>query len=437
MKKIPYLLFALLLVCFSCKKDKKQVPPNDTSVGLHVVITAGNSQKDTVGNPLKDSVTVKVINNNVPVSGYIVQFKRSGCEDQTITEKTTNSTGLASFAWYLSGETGPQSLKVILLDNNRNAKDSVSAAATGIAASHGWHRGGCLQNFPVNDVAALSSGRVLASVNSTGYPYYSDDNAVSWHPLKTFSNTYFISKIMSASTGTYIATQNDGVFFSSDNGQTWANITTGIPDVRNFADLAYTPMGNLIFSGSGGLFLSTDNGQTWNEYDFGLPMGQSTYPCEQTNGDLYIIGSDAQVYQLPLHKSQWVNIGSNDNFLLSSVESLYIDSKGNMFIGTPHNAPDALAYIYESVDNGQSWSQVFTQQALVSSSYPNISNISQYNGVYYFSFAGLGVYQTSDFVNYNNTTYQLGNIGLLTYTVSKNATFVLGSPGFGVYYKVP
>jgi len=196
-------------------------------------------------------------------------------------------------------------------------------------------------------------------------------------------------------------------------------------------------MGNLIFSGSGGVFLSTDNGQSWNEYDFGLPAGQSSYPCEQTNGDLYIIGSDASLYQLPVHKSQWVNIGANDQYLLSSVESIYIDSRGNMFIGTPHNAPDATAHLYESADNGGSWSQVFTQQTIGNSSYPNISNISQYNGVYYFSISGLGVYQTSDFVNYNNTSYQLGNIGLLTYTVSKNSTFVLGSPGFGVYYKVP
>ena len=241
---------------------------------------------------------------------------------------------------------------------------------------------------------------------------------------------------MQASTGTYIATQNDGVFFSNDNGQTWSNITGGIPDVRNFADLAYTAKGNLIFSGTGGVYLSTDNGQSWNEYDFGLPTGQSTYPCEQTNGDLYIIGSDASLYYLPIHKSQWVNIGANAQYLLSSVESMYIDSKGAMFIGTPHNAPDATAYLYESVDQAQSWSTVFSQMH-ESSSYPNISDITQYNGVYYFSFAGIGVYQTSNFSSYTNTTYQFGNLGLLNFTVSKNSTFVLGSPGFGVYYKVP
>jgi photosystem II stability/assembly factor-like uncharacterized protein len=195
-------------------------------------------------------------------------------------------------------------------------------------------------------------------------------------------------------------------------------------------------MGNLIFSGSGGVFLSTDNGQSWNEYDFGLPPGQSTYPCEQTNGDLYIIGSDASLYQLPVHKSQWVNIGAHATYLLSSVESMFIDEKGQMFIGTPHNAPDGIANLYESVDGGQSWAPAFSETH-IGSSYPNITDISKINGVYYFSYAGLGIFQTSDFVNYNNVTSQFGNRGLLTYTVSKNSTFVLGSPGFGVYYKVP
>jgi len=241
---------------------------------------------------------------------------------------------------------------------------------------------------------------------------------------------------MSASTGTYIATQNNGVFFSGDNGQTWTNITGGIPDVRNFADMAYTPMGNLIFSGSSGVFLSTDNGQTWNEYDFGLPTGQSLCPSEQLNGDLYIIGSDASLYYLPIHKSQWVNIGANDQYLLSSVESLYIDAKGNMFIGAPYDSPGGTGFLYESIDNGQSWSQVFSQ-GNIGSSFPNITNISQINGTYYFSFAGIGVYQTNNFSNYSSTTAQFGNLGLLSYTVNKNSIFVLGSPGFGVYYKVP
>jgi len=436
MKKFFFLVPALLLFFFGCKKDKKD--PINLPAGLQIQVIKGNNQADTTGNQLKDSVTVKVTNSGSPVTGYIVQFKRSGCQDQTITEATTSSTGQASFSWYLSGQTGAQSLSIILLDNNRNKVDSASAAATGITPASGWHRGGCLQNFPVNNVTALSSGRILASVNATNYPFYSDDNAMSWHPLTTFSNTHFISKIISTSAGTFLATQNEGIFLSGDNGQTWTNISSGIWNVQAFSDMNYTANGDLIVTNSSGLFVSSDGGQSWNENDFGLPTGSSTYPVELPNGNLFVIGSDNSVYMLPVHTGNWQNVGANGNYILSNVESLFVDDKGNMFAGAPHDAPGGTANLYESADGGTSWSPVFTQSHFSSAaSYSNIDNISKINGIYYFAYAGIGLYQTSDFSTYSTTTLQLGNIGVLTYAVSKSSTLVVGSPGFGIYYKVP
>ncbi|MGZ4000848.1 MAG: WD40/YVTN/BNR-like repeat-containing protein [Mucilaginibacter sp.] len=436
MKKLFYLVPLLAAFFSGCKKDKRNII--DPPAGRYTQVIKGNAQTDTVGNQLKDSIIVKVTSDGSPMAGYILQFKRSGCQDQTITEATTSSSGQASFSWYLSGQTGEQKLSIILLDNNHNKIDSTAAVAIGIAPARGWHRGGCLQNFPVNHVAALSSGRILASVNATNYPYYSDDNALSWHPLTTFPNTHFISKIIPTSAGTFLATQNDGIFLSGDNGQTWTNISSGIWNVQDFSDMNYTAKGNLIVTNSSGLFLSSDNGQSWNEDDFGLPAGSATYPVELPNGNILVIGSDNSVYMLPLHRSTWQNIGASGNYTSANVESLYADDKGNIFIGTPHDAPDGTANIYESVDGGQSWSRVFTQTKLSNlASYPNIDNIGKINGIYYFAYAGIGLYQTSNFVTYDTTTYQLGNIGLLSYTVSKSSTLVIGSPGFGIYYKVP
>ncbi|MBS1531960.1 MAG: hypothetical protein JSU01_16795 [Bacteroidetes bacterium] len=436
MKKLFYLVPVLTLFIFSCKKDTRQ-PINPPSGGLYLKIVKGSNQTDTIGNQLKDSIVIKATNNGSALTGYTVQFKRSGCQDLVTSEATVNATGQASYAWYLSGETGAQSLKVILLDNTGAKIDSVSVAATGLAPAGGWHRGGCLQNFPVNNVTALSSGRILASVNRTAYPYYSDDNAKSWHPLTAFGNTHFVNKILSTAAGIFVATQNDGIFLSADNGQSWSSTANGIWSV-NFSDMAYTASGNLIVTNSNGLFISTDKGQSWNENDFGLPMGPATYPVELPNGNLFVIGSDNSVYMLPLHTSTWQNIGANGNYILSNVESLFVDNKGNLFAGTPHDAPDGTAYIYESIDGGTSWSPVFTQSLISTlTSYPNIDNISQVKGVYYFSYAGIGVYQTSNFTSFSQVTSQLGNIGLPTYTIGQNSVFVLGSPGFGVYYRIP
>ena len=436
MKKLLYLITALTLFIFSCKKNKKgPVYPPETSLYMQVI--RGSGQADTIGNRLPDSIVIKAIKNGSALSGYKVEFKRSGCQEQ-ITSATVSASGQVSYAWYLSGEIGTQSLKIVLLDNSNARIDSMTVTASGIAPSSGWHRGGCLQNFPVNNVTALSSGRILASVNSKNYPFYSDDNAESWHPLSSFGSSYFVSKILSTSAGTILATQNDGIFLSDDNGQTWANISGGIWNVQEFSDVTYTASGKLIFTDSSGLFISTDKGQSWTEDDFGLPAGSATYPVELPNGNLFVIGSDNSVYMLQLHASTWESIGANGNYILSNVESLFVDNNGHIFTGTPHNAPDGMAYIYESVDGGSSWSPVFSQNLInPTSSYPNIDHMSQINGTYYFSYAGIGVYQTSNFNNFSQVTQQLGNIGLPTYTVGQNGIFILGSPGFGVYYRIP
>lgn len=435
MKKLFYLVPVLAAFFFGCKKDKKG--PVNPSGSLYLQVTHGNNQTDTIGNRLKDSIIIKASKNGSALTGYIVQFKRSGCQELVTTEAAVSSAGQASYAWYLSGQTGTQSLKIILLDNSRNKVDSLTVNATGVAPSSGWHRGGCLQNFPVNHVAALSSGRILASVNEINYPYYSDDDALSWHPLTTFPNTHFISKIISTSAGTFLATQNEGIFLSGDNGQSWTNVSSGIWNVQEFSDMNYTANGDLIVTNASGLFISSDNGQNWSEDDFGLPAGSATYPVELPNGSLLVIGSDNSVYMLPVHTGNWQNIGDFGNYILSNVESLYVDDKGALFAGTPHNAPDGVARIYESADGGQSWSPVFMQSTLSGLSYPNIDNISKINGVYYFAYAGIGLYETSNFDTYNTTTYQLGNIGVLSYTVSKRSTLVIGSAGFGIYYKTP
>lgn len=434
MKKHFYLVILSFLVFFGCRKEALKNNNNvDIQNGLHVTLVNGNYQTDTIGNGLKDSIIVKVTNNGAPVAGYTVQFTRSGCQDMTPVQATSGANGQASFAWYLSGDVGNQSLKAVLLDAYLDHRDSVNVSAIGIVPSHGWHRGGCLQNFPVNKVTALASGRILASVNTTGFPYYSDDNAVSWHPLKTFPNTYFITKIMTSGSDTFLATLNDGIYHSTDNGQTWTLISGGIVDVLNFSDMTYTRSGKLIFANDYGVFESDDKGQTWNENDAGLPSGSCTYPVEQTNGDMYIIGSDASVYKLAVHTGGWVNIGPTSSYLLSSAESLYIDATGNMFMSGPHDAPSNTGYIYESVDNGLSWSPVFSQQN-ANSTYADIDHISQLGSYYYFSFAGLGIFRTSDFSQYTDMTLQFGNIGVVNYTVAANSSFVIGTTGYGVYY---
>ena len=437
MKKLLYSLLTLTIFWAGCKKDGNQNPP-DSNPGLKIEIVSGNNQRDTIGKLLKDSIIIKVTDNGAAAANYTLQYQRSGCEDISIAQRTTSSSGSANYSWYLSGETGKQTLKIIVLDNNGNKKDSISAVATGIAASHGWHSSGCVQNFPVNSFSKLSSGRLFASLNGNNYLYYSDNNAASWLPLKGFTNNYFITKLLASGTSNevFVATQTSGFFYSPDAGKTWYNRTAGIEDPTGFADMTYTKKGRLIYCVNSGVYISEDKGLTWTQADLDLPSGQSFSPCEQTNGDLYIIGPDHELYKSTNEGSSWNNQGSSvGNYILASVESLYIDSSGNIFVAIPHDGAGTNGEIYESSDKGLTWKRVFSKPGN-SSSYTNIEQISKYSSNYYFSFAGKGVYKTADFTTFSNITTRYASYGLLSYTVAANSSFVIGSPGFGVFYYV-
>lgn len=435
MKKISFLLVALVSFYYGCKKDNHPKPSQPNSA-YQITLVQGNNQVDTIGNMLRDSIKVKVTQNGAPLKNYTVEFIRSNCDDIITTEAKTSASGQASFAWYLSGTTGGQSLKVILLANG-DKQDSITVKATGLTATKGWHRAGCVQNFEISGVAVLSSGRLLASVNANTYPYYSDDNAISWHPLMSFTNSHFVDKIVAGGPNEiFVATDDEGLFYSNDNGNTWSNISAGIDNATGFADFAYTRSGKLIYTDNSGVYISPDKGATWNDASSGLPFGQSYNPCEELNGDLYIIGSDGELYKSTNNGGLWVNLGSSKgNILLASVESLYIDANGDMYLSNPHNGPGTKGGIFKSTNQGATFTNVFLQQE-VGNSYPNITNMSKIASNYYFSFAGRGVYQTTDFKNYANLTQPYASYGLLSYTLAKNSYFVIGSPGFGIFYYV-
>ncbi|MBS1527248.1 MAG: hypothetical protein JST19_16465 [Bacteroidetes bacterium] len=435
MKKLLYPVVVLMLLCFGCHKDKKIIPGGGGNADLQIQVVQGNNQKDTIGNLLHDSIVVKILSNGAPANNYTVQFKRSGCEDIQVTPKNTSINGQATFGWYLSGQVGAQLLNIVATDADGINKDSVTVLATGLQPGKGWHRSGCVQNFPVNDVTELGSGRLLCSLNGNNYPYYSDDNAQSWHPLKAFSNNYFIAKIVPGQQDDiFLATLNDGIFYSNDNGQTWQNRSNGINDPSGLSDIAFTKTGMLVCSNNSGVYTSPDKGQNWTENDYGLPIGQSSYPCQTTNGDLYIVGADNELYKLANGATKWVNLGSSaGNVLLSNVESVFVDNNDNIFIGTPHDGIGATGVIYRSSDGGATWAPVFSATS-INNSYPNITQMSKTGSTYYFSFSGRGIYQTNTFSNFINVTTRFAAYGSLSYTVAPNSSLVLGSPGYGVFY---
>jgi len=71
---------------------------------------------------------------------------------------------------------------------------------------------------------------------------------------------------IAASAGAILAGTTDGIWRSSDNGNSWQEANTGlaIRHVRWMAGLAYEPMTFLVGTEPAGIFVSRDGGKTWS-----------------------------------------------------------------------------------------------------------------------------------------------------------------------------
>lgn len=431
-------VIAIIISLCSCHKDKdSNTVDNKPKSGYKIEIIKGNNQTDTIGNLLKDSVAVRVTKDGKPLKNVYIRYETLGCDINSALEIPIYYTETnAYYKWRLNGTVGKQALKVILLDSVKSKKDSIEINATAIMPTHGWYRSSCSPVYgPIpNDFCRLSSGRLLAAFNSFDYPYYSDDNAITWHPIKTFpspSSGITIEKLIaSASDEVFAATQNNGLYYSKDGGQTWVAKNIGITDPRYFVDMNYTKSGRLIYTTYfGGVYISNDKGSSWQSVMTGLSnYDRFYYPSEQLNGDLVIINDGGAMYKSTNGGIQWTPVRLDFTY---DVQSLFIDDNGDMYIGAANNS----AELYRSNNNGVSWSKLYTAPPLPGV-YREIQKMSKQNGVYYFYTYGNGLISTSNFNTFNNITPTYTEQSRC-YIVSKNSNLIVGTQFNGIYYNLP
>ncbi len=111
-------------------------------------------------------------------------------------------------------------------------------------------------------------GTNLYAGSAYGGIFSSNDNGNTWTSHYYSSFYYQFSSILIDATNVYAATSN-GVLNSTDYGQTWNPINTGL---TYFSNSSLAKMGSLLFTGSlgGGVSLSTNNGANWNAVNTGL-----------------------------------------------------------------------------------------------------------------------------------------------------------------------
>jgi len=233
---------------------------------------------------------------------------------------------------------------------------------------------------------------LICQPNTSDGLYRSSNNGDSWisanNGLPTNSvsnfltyNNFTLYNIISASGS------GSGLYKSTNNGENWmaVNLSIGI-DYLGFSG------NNLIGHGGNGMILSTDGGYNWTVINNGLPQSYSSYRAIASNSTTVFIGVDSNntgigIYKTSDNGQNW--IASNNGLANLNIYTIYTNNT-TIYSGTAKG-------IFKSVDNGNSWNAVnngllLTRCGAVSSSGSNIISGfgSEYTqgGFYYSSNSG-------------------------------------------------
>jgi photosystem II stability/assembly factor-like uncharacterized protein len=417
MPKSLYLIIICSILFYGCKKEKqKPVQQNNT---VKISLVSGDNQASITGKALTDSIVVKVTREGTPLSNGIVQFTGLGCSSDLSVKITTKADGTAKYLWRLAANQGAQILNVVAFDGTAKA-DSVEVHANATSENSSTIAACIPYDMPPINIVKLSTGRLLACFQGNTALRYSDDNAVSWNPVKSFGyNRYTVALAITPKDEIFAATFGDGIYYSKDAGATWTDITPSTFNKAQYpADMAYTNNGTLIFTGyENQVFISADKGKTWANSSKGLtPNFSYLFPCRLNNGDLYLVSLNEVLYKSIDNGANWM---AQNDASTKSVPSIYVDNNGWFYESTFTNA-DGFTTIYISKDNRQTFTILYTIRDFADT----ISILP--DGHFYYSNLD-AIYQVYDQYNirllvYNNTSY----INNHSFLLSQNRFIYIG-----------
>ncbi len=209
-----------------------------------------------------------------------------------------------------------------------------------------------------HDVLSLhvKDGAIFAGTSNGGV-FLSTDNGGNWTAINSGFPVSFTGDILTAmhaftvSDGNiFVATGNSNfngaIYFSSDNGENWVSVSSGLDPQNNFN--ALVSIGNTLFSGSySGVFKSTDNGDSWTSVNNGL---SALYvKCLAVSGNnLYAGTAGGGVFLSTDNGANWTSINQGlDHLSISTltVNGNYIyagTQTGSVFLSTINSLVNEL-----------------------------------------------------------------------------------------------
>jgi Secretion system C-terminal sorting domain len=211
--------------------------------------------------------------------------------------------------------------------------------------------GGGIPYDAISSICVSGTKIFVATVHSGVYE--SENDGVSWTPLKKGFPMTIISALGAGTNYLYAGT-NNGIFRTPINDNSWTKVTD---ETNSGSCLSFAFSDKYVFAGVqlGGVMLSSDDGTTWQSADTGMPLYSSpTMPSGVYNSahslafanNYLLAATDNGIYSTALSSTGWSSADSGLN--AGSVDQL-------IFNGTNIYAGTSLGGVFFSSDNGSSW----------------------------------------------------------------------------------
>src|SRR3989339_517265 len=197
--------------------------------------------------------------------------------------------------------------------------------------------------------------------------FLSTDNGNSWTTKNNGLTNLIVNCIAITDDKIFIGIWEGGVFLSTDNGENWIARNNGI-EILEVLSLAIND--NKIFAGEIGLYYSTDKGNNW---------------IIDISNDTVILGTDYGIFLSSDNGQNWSN-KTTDEISFRHIYSIAI-CNNNYIIGVE------LKGIFISTDNGYNW--IEKNNGLKNLQIYSIANIRNY----IFAGTGNGIFLTSNLGN--------------------------------------
>jgi len=176
--------------------------------------------------------------------------------------------------------------------------------------------------------------------------FRSTDNGETW-TQSGLSGLFIWDLAINSSGHIFAGTMNQGVYRSINNGETWAQINNGFHQLDNSVySLAIHPDGNIYAGAVNSIYVSVNNGNSWTALN--SPPSNGFAPMLITpNGYIFSGAASARIYRSTNGGSSWVSVFEPSGI----VQTMSTNFLGHLFVGN-------LTGVFRSTDYGDSWGNI-------------------------------------------------------------------------------